>query len=64
MSQHKFSAGDRVMIQADRLDGNLRPGLYTIIRTMPVANRGYQYRAKNALDNHERVLDEAQMRAA
>lgn len=63
MSQHKFSAGDRVMVQADRLDGNLRPGIYTIVRTMPVTNQGCQYRAKNALDNHERVLAEAQMRA-
>jgi hypothetical protein len=63
MSQHKFSAGDRVMVQADRRDGNLRPGDYTITRAMLATNSGYQYRAKNALDNHERVLDEAQMRA-
>ena len=64
MSQHKFSAGDRVMVQANRLDGHLRPGVYTVIRTMPVTSQGNQYRAKNVLDNHERVLDEAQMRAA
>jgi hypothetical protein len=48
----------------DRINNNVRPGLYIIVRTLPVTNQGCQYRAKSALDNHERVLDEAQLRAA
>ena len=62
--QHKFSAGDRVTLMPDRVNPNVRPGIYTIVRTLPVTNQGCQYRAKSALDNHERVLDEAQIRTA
>jgi hypothetical protein len=29
---------------------------------MSMIGQGCQYRAKSALDNHERVLDEAQLR--
>jgi hypothetical protein len=29
---------------------------------MPIGGPGRQYRAKNALDNHERVVDEIQLR--
>lgn len=64
MATHKFSVGDRVSLLPDRLNANVRPGVYTIVRTMPVAGQGCQYRAKNVLDSHERVLDEAQLRSA
>ncbi len=64
MSQHKYSVGDRVTLLPDRLNANARPGVYTIVRTMPVTNQGCQYRAKSALDTHERVLDEVQLRSA
>jgi hypothetical protein len=64
MAQHKYSVGDRVTLLPDRLNANARPGVYTIVRTMPVTNQGCQYRAKSALDSHERVLDEVQLRNA
>lgn len=64
MSQHKYTVGDRVTLLPDRLNANARPGVYTIVRAMPVTNQGCQYRAKSALDSHERVLDEAQLRTA
>ena len=48
----------------DRLNANVRPGIYTIVKALPPAGLGCQYRAKNALDSHERVLDEAQLRSA
>lgn len=64
MSQHKYAVGDRVTLLPDRLNANARPGVYTIVRAMPVTNQGCQYRAKSALDSHERVLDEAQLRTA
>lgn len=63
MSKNKFSVGDRVALLPDRSNTHVRPGIYTIVRTMPVTNGGWQYRAKNALDNHERVIDEAQLRS-
>ena len=64
MSEHKYAVGDRVTLLPDRLNANARPGVYTIVRAMPVTNQGCQYRAKSALDSHERVLDEAQLRTA
>ncbi len=64
MSEHKFSTGDRVMLMPDRLNHNVRPGIYTVVRAMPVTTGGCQYRVKNALDSHERVLDEAQLSPA
>ena len=63
MAQHKYAVGDRVTLLPDRLNANARPGVYTIVRTMPVTNQGCQYRAKSALDSHERVLDEVQLRS-
>ena len=61
---HKFAIGDRVFAMPDAQNGNLRPGVYTIVRVMPLAGRGYQYRAKNVADSHERVLDETLLRRA
>jgi hypothetical protein len=64
MFKHKYAAGDRVIAIADRSNENIRPGIYTIVKILPVAGRGCQYRAKNALDTHERVLDETMLRPA
>ncbi len=58
---HKFAAGDRVSVMPDRTNMNARAGIYTIVRTMPLTGQVCQYRVKNALDSHERVLDEAQL---
>ncbi len=62
MLQHKFSAGDEVELLPSLNNGNGRPITYTIVRRMPVTDRGCQYRGRNARDNYERVLDEAQLR--
>ena len=62
MAKHKFATGDRVMVLATGSSGNVRPGVYTIVKTMPDNARGCQYRAKSAVDVHERVLDESQLR--
>lgn len=64
MASHKFSVGDRVSLLPDRLNSNVRPGIYTITLAMPQTSQGCQYRAKNVLDSHERVLDEALLRPA
>jgi hypothetical protein len=64
MIKHRFIAGDRVSVSPDRTNINARPGIYTIVRTMPVTGTVCQYRVKNALDSHERVLDEAQLTPA
>ena len=64
MAGHKFAVGDRVALVASSSNANIRPGVYTIVRQMPASSQGCQYRAKSALDSHERVVDEAQLRRA
>ena len=64
MVKHKFTTGERVAVVPDRNNPNVRPGLYTVVRALPLAGSGPQYRVKHALDSHERVIDEAQLRAA
>jgi len=62
MDKHKYAAGDRVVGVRDTSNENIRPGVYTIVKPLPVAGRGCQYRVKNALDTHERVIDENLLR--
>jgi hypothetical protein len=61
---YKFAAGDKVALMTNSSNVNVRPGIYTIVRRMPVTQIGCQYRAQSALDNHERVVDEVQLRRA
>lgn len=64
MMKHRFAQGDRVLAVSDPSNPNIRPGIYTILKVLPVAGFGCQYRAKNAVDTHERVLDESMLRPA
>ena len=64
VADYKFAVGDRVALVANSSNANVRPGVYTIVRRMPASSQGCQYRAKSALDSHERVVDEAQLRRA
>ena len=64
MLKHKFAAGDHVIAIPNTQNENIRPGAYTIVKVLPVAGRGCQYRAKSTLDTHERVLDESMLRPA
>ena len=64
MIKHKFRTGDRVRVLPDSSNANGPNGLYTIVKVLPVAGRGCQYRAKSATDTYERVLDESLLRPA
>ena len=64
MVKHKFATGDRVAVVPDRNNPNVRPGTYAVVRVLPLAGSGPQYRVKHTLDSHERVVEEAQLRAA
>jgi len=57
--KHKFRTGDRVRVLPDPSNSNGPTGLYTILKALPIAGRGCQYRAKGATDSYERVLDES-----
>jgi hypothetical protein len=61
MSPPKYRQGDRVVVLPERGNLSVRPGIYTITRVMPTSPDGIQYRAKNEMDTHERVLQEAQL---
>ena len=62
MPTPKFKVGDRVAVTADRLNAVLRPGIYTITRSLPHSSTGFQYHVRNDGDAHERVLDEGVLR--
>ncbi len=64
MTDYKFAAGDRVALVTNSANPNVRAGVYTIVRRLPLSSQGCQYRAKSALDSHERVVDEVQLRRA
>jgi hypothetical protein len=61
MIKHQFAPGDRVEFLPSRTSFHIRPGIYTIIRALPVSGDTCQYRAKNAMEDHERVFDEGQL---
>lgn len=61
MLKHRFSAGDQVVV-SDPSNGNVRPGLYTVVRPLPISSDRCQYRAKSALDSFERIIDEDLLR--
>jgi len=63
MAQHKFKVGQTVNLIANRLERHVPPGAYTIQRLLPVEGLDLLYRVKHTGDGHERVVNEAQLRA-
>ena len=62
MAIHKFAVGERVEFSPGRFDGNVPRGTYTVARQLPSETLDLQYRVKNLLDSHERVVRESQLR--
>jgi len=65
MAQHCFALGQVVEFVEGFRD--LRPegsGPYTVLRLLPGAAAGREYRIKNIRDGHERMAVEAQLRAS
>ena len=58
--RHKFAVGEKVEFLPGRNDLHVPPGLYTIVRQLPVEANDCQYRVKNVRDGHERVMRESQ----
>lgn len=61
MVRHKFAVGQKVEFLAGRNDPHVPPGIYTVVRQLPVEANDWQYRVKNAHDGHERVMRESQL---
>jgi hypothetical protein len=64
MLNRRFAKGDRVIVVGGGANENLRPGVYIVVRLLPLSSLGFQYRVKSALDTHERVFDEYMLRLA
>ena len=60
-AQHKFAVGQTVRFSPDLGQGSSRPGSFEIVRLLPEAASVPQYRVKNQLDGHERVVREDQL---
>lgn len=64
MVARRFAEGDRVVVVGGEANKHRRPGIYTIVRLMPLSQNGFQYRVKAALDMHERVMDDHELAPA
>jgi len=61
MVRHKFAVGQKVEFLPARNELHVPPGVYTIVRQLPVEANDCQYRVKNARDGHERIMRESQL---
>ncbi|MDR3436252.1 hypothetical protein [Telmatospirillum sp.] len=58
---HKFKVGQTLRFVPGAFESGSRPGNYTIVRLLPPEGGENQYRIKNSLDGHERVVREHQL---
>ena len=61
MPTYKFAVGQTVSFSADRHQQHKNGELFKIIRLLPEAGDGLQYRVKSQTDGHERVVREDQL---
>lgn len=59
ITPHRFALGDLVaLVEHDPTQG-AQPGVYQIVRPLPVTDRGLQYRARRQGDDFDVVLNES-----
>lgn len=59
ITPHRFKEGDLVLLADNDPTQGARPGIYRIVRALPVTDRGLQYRAKREGDDFDVVVNEA-----
>lgn len=59
---HGYIIGQRVELIPGRLDGYVPRGAYTIVRLLPNDAEDREYQVRHALDGHQRVVRESQLR--
>jgi hypothetical protein len=62
MQPHKYAIGEKVEFLPGPADGNVPRGVFTVTRTMPGDDLDRTYGIRSALDGHERVVRERQLR--
>jgi len=61
MFGHKFTVGQSVRFSPDRVQASTSRGGFKIVRLLPETANVLQYRVKNQIDGHERVVREDQL---
>jgi hypothetical protein len=59
---HKFAADDRVVIHIIGTQASVRPGLYVVVKPLPMAATGPVYQVRSALDEYDAVIEERWMK--
>ncbi len=62
MITHKFSVGQTLQFSPGLGEDSKSRGRYKVVRQLPEASNTLQYRIKNEMDGHERVVREDQMK--
>ena len=62
LKRHSFELGQRVRLVPGPMDGKLPQGGYEIVRLLPNDAADREYQIRNALDGHQRVARESQLR--
>ncbi|GGF11460.1 hypothetical protein GCM10011611_16410 [Aliidongia dinghuensis] len=58
---HKFRAGQTVQFTPSLFDRAAKRGQYRVVCGLPAEGNDNQYRIKNVIDGHERVVRESQL---
>jgi hypothetical protein len=61
---HKFKVGQTLSFSPSAFDAAARKGQYRVVSLLPAEGGDNQYRIKNTLDSHERVVKESQLTLA
>jgi hypothetical protein len=62
MPPHDFSVGQNVEFIASKYEASVPRGAYVVVRLLPNDGMDREYRVKNSIDGHERVVRESQIR--
>jgi len=64
MAEHCFVLGQEVELVEGHRHSRSQAGPYTVLRLLPGAAEGREYRIKHIRDGHERMVIETQLRAS
>lgn len=62
MQRHKFDVGQTIQFSPSVFERAAPRGAYTVVRQLPADDGDNQYRVKNIVDGHERVVRESQLK--
>ena len=61
MTEHKFRAGQRVMLAANSANRRAASAAYVVTRRLPERGGEFEYRIKSTSEPHERVARESEL---